>query len=169
MPAESGLPVDRADISAAVVVPATAEHAWAGLTEHLHLWWPADELSRWGDGSFFDLEDNALVETSTQDDENVWGEVIDGRPGEWLELSWKHVGAASSTSLRLDLTGGASNHHARAESAAQDSGFAGEQVNTTLTVTHGGWIATDPQDLYQLYREFWPNALARFQRFMGGS
>ncbi|MHA7286375.1 SRPBCC family protein [Arthrobacter sp. MDT3-44] len=143
------VPGERPDLRTTVSVPTPADHAWAGLTEHLHLWWPAGELSRWGDNSFFDLEDNALVETSAQDDENVWGEVTGGRPGEWLELRWKHAGSASTTVVRLEITGG------------QDA--------TTLRLTHTGWTTADPQAIYDFYQEFWPEALARYRRFMGGS
>lgn len=169
------VPEARPPLRAAVAVPAPRDHAWAGLTEHLHLWWPAGELSRWGTDSFFDLEDNALVETSVDDDENVWGEVTGSQAGEWLELQWRHVGSASSTLLRLVMEGAASassspavalpGEPAGGQGGAHDEGSS----DTSLAVVHSGWSAADPLDVYEFYRDFWPLALSRYRRFMGGS
>jgi uncharacterized protein YndB with AHSA1/START domain len=147
---DADMPSDRPDIRVSVTVPAPADHAWAGLTEHLHLWWPADLLSRWGEGSFFDLEDNALVETSAQDDENVWGEMKDSVPGTSMLLTWRHAGSSFSTELRLEMEAGSAD-------------------GTALVLMHGGWTSAEPEELYQFYREFWPTALARYRRFMGAS
>ncbi|WP_434992592.1 hypothetical protein [Arthrobacter sp. Ld5] len=164
-PAETGGPEGRPDLQFSDSVPAAADHAWAGLTQHLHLWWPAGELSRWGEDSFFDLEDNALVETSAHDEENVWGEVTDRIPEQWVELSWRHFGSASATVVRIELTtpgepGPSSNPPG--EKAVDGSGV-------TITLSHSGWTASDPQDIYDFYRGFWPDALSRYRRFMGGS
>lgn len=156
--AAADAPGERPDLRASVSVPTPVDHAWAGLTEHLHLWWPAEDLSRWGEDSFFDLEDNALVETSAQDDENVWGEVTGGRPGEWLELRWKHAGSASTTVVRLEMS-----------ESRNGGSVASGQAGSTLALTHTGWTTADPQAVYDLYQGFWPEALARYQRFMGGS
>jgi uncharacterized protein YndB with AHSA1/START domain len=160
---------DRQDLRVTVSVPAPVDHAWAGLTEHLHLWWPADELSRWGEGSFFDLEDNALVETSAQDDENVWGEVVDSRPGQWLDLKWRHAGSDSTTELRLEMTPDGSSVKHLSAPGAQAAEDADRVSGATLDLTHSGWTSGDPQDLYDFYRQFWPSALGRYRRFMGGS
>ena len=169
-PASDDAPGSRPDLATSVLVPASGDHAWAGLTEHLHLWWPAAELSRWGESSFFDLEDNALVETSAEDDENVWGEVIGGEAGHWLELRWRNVGSASTTLLRLEVRDGSSEGGAAAASYVieQDQESA-VPSGTTLTLTHSGWSTADPPDLYTFYRDFWPMALGRYRRFMGGS
>ncbi|THJ66661.1 hypothetical protein E8P82_06835 [Arthrobacter echini] len=165
--AESG---DRSDLRAAVTVPAPADHAWAGLTEHVHLWWPAGVLSRWGEDGFFDLEDNALVETSAQDDEYVWGEVTDGRPGHWLSLRWRHVGSDSVTQVLLELTTQPGSAAGDTTSPARiENGTDMPESVSALTLTHGGWSGADAQDLYDFYRAFWPKALAAYQRFMGGS
>ncbi|MBG6225752.1 hypothetical protein IWX63_002335 [Arthrobacter sp. CAN_A2] len=169
-PSETGVSEDRPDLRFSEHVPAPADHAWAGLTQHLHLWWPADELSRWGEGSFFDLEDNALVETSANDDENVWGEVTDSRPGEWLQLSWRHVGSASTTVVRIEMAGGEEPGSARSASETLREGTgAGGGPGVTFTLVHSGWTAEDPQDIYDFYRGFWSEALSRYRRFMGGS
>ncbi|MHA7210303.1 SRPBCC family protein [Arthrobacter sp. MDT1-65] len=165
-PSAADVPEVRPELTAVVTVPAPVDHAWAGLTEHLHLWWPADELSRWGADSFFDLEDNALVETSADEDENVWGEVMDSRPGQWLELRWTHLGSASTTVVRLTMTrGGVASPGSGGDDQETDSGRTG----TTLALVHHGWSTVDPQDLYEFYRDFWPDALACYRRFMGGS
>jgi hypothetical protein len=162
-PADEGR--TRADLHHTVAVPATVDHAWAGLKEHLHLWWPADLMSRWGESSFFDLEDSALVETSAEDDENVWGEVIDGRPGEWLELKWRVSGSTSSTQVRLCV------HPIDGANSAVDGSDPERSVvgeGSNLSVSHRGWTTEDPEDVYTFYMEFWPAALARYRRFMGG-
>ena len=164
------VPEVRPELRASVTIPASMDHAWAGLTQHLHLWWPADELSRWGEDSFFDLEDNALVETSARDDENVWGEVTDSSPGEWLQLSWRHAGSASTTAVRIEMAagGGSRAGATTTEAAGEGAGGAGGP-RVTLTLIHGGWTAGDPKDVYDFYRRFWPDALSRYRRFMGGS
>ncbi|MHA7284613.1 SRPBCC family protein [Arthrobacter sp. TMS2-4] len=163
--AEPGVPEGRPDLRFSESVPAPADHAWAGLTQHLHLWWPADELSRWGADSFFDLEDNALVETSAHDDENVWGEVTDSHPGDWLQMSWRHVGSSAATVVRIEMTAGRAS--VPSDGAHRDPGEGAPGM--TLTLIHGGWTASDPQDVYDFYRGFWPGALSRYRRFMGGS
>ncbi|MHA7146785.1 SRPBCC family protein [Arthrobacter sp. TmT3-37] len=162
---------ERAALHVEVSVPAPRDHAWAGLTEHLHLWWPAGELSRWGEDSFFDLEDNALVETSSQDDENVWGEMVDGQPGQWLELRWKHVGSTSATQVRMEMAEVVEDALDRpgGDRTAGDGRTDDAPVGTRLTLIHSGWTAADPQDLYEFYTRFWPDTLARYRRFMGGS
>lgn len=153
------------EVCVSVTVAAPAEHAWAGLTEHLHLWWPAEELSRWGEDSFFDLEDNALVETSAQDDENVWGEVVEQDPGHWLELRWRHLSSATTTQVRLELR----SVDGRGSTAGSGSDDPADGSDLALTITHSGWTTADPGDVYDFYRAFWPVAVARYKRFMGGS
>lgn len=174
---EADVPSERPDIRASVSVPSPPDHAWAGLTDHLHLWWPAELLSRWGEGSFFDLEGNALVETSAQDDENVWGEVIDRAPGQLILLTWRHAGSAVTTELRLEVSTGASpavqaDGGGRAEPSGVDEqggARAGTGIETKLTLTHSGWTSAEPEELYHFYQDLWPAALGRYRRFMGGS
>ncbi|MHA7264472.1 SRPBCC family protein [Arthrobacter sp. TMN-37] len=147
-----------ADVSASVRVAADVVDAFSGFTEHLHLWWPAAELSVWGAGSFFDLEDGVFVETSTEDEEAVWAEVLereDQREGyRALSLLWRHrPGTAPATSVSLSFTA---------------SG--GEGQGTRVEVVHGGWTRqADPDGLRERYASFWPLALARYARFMGGA
>lgn len=167
----SSLPDEAPDVrpvlEARVGVPASRGHAWAGLTEHLHLWWPAALLSRWGESSFFDLEDNALVETSAEDDEYVWGEVVNGVAGQSLELRWRHLGSNSTTTIRLELRG--DSVESMGETGRRASASGTEAASSTLMLEHTGWTTEDPADLYTFYRDFWPEALARYRRFMGGS
>ncbi|MHA7239787.1 SRPBCC family protein [Arthrobacter sp. TMS1-12-1] len=167
-PAASGVPDERPDLRFSVSVPAPADHAWAGFTQHLHLWWPVGELSRWGEGSFFDLEDNALVETSAEEDENVWGEVTDSHPGEWLELAWRHLGSASTTGVRIEVSAGGEPDLSGAVVGSEDVA-AEQRSGALLTLVHSGWTAGEAQHVYEFYRGFWPDALARYCRFMGGS
>ncbi|WP_026550514.1 hypothetical protein [Arthrobacter sp. Br18] len=150
-------PPDRLidDIGAEVTVPGDATHAWAGFIDHIHLWWPTALLSVWGTGSFFDLESNALVETSAEDDETVWAEVTVRVPPARLELLWRHrPGAASSTTVTVEF------------SQVELSGEPG----TVVFVQHGGWEApAGAGDLRSRYDSFWPEALSHYARFMGGS
>lgn len=135
-----------------VTVPVPPDHAFAGFLDSIHLWWPAQSLSVYGVGSFFDLEGDALVETSPNNDEAIWADVIDREDGRRLDLAWHHQpagGTQTELSLRFeDGPGGA----------------------TLVSLTHGGWSTAhqSAQDR-SLYETFWPTALEKFQRFMGGT
>ena len=147
-----------ADIHASVRVPADVVDAFSGFTEHLHLWWPGAELSVWGAGSFFDLEGGVFVETSAEDEEAVWAEVIereDQRDGHRaLSLLWRHrPGPFPATAVELSF-----------------AGVGGAAPATTVDVVHGGWPREGgPEDLRGRYERFWPLALGRYARFMGGA
>ncbi|MBG6180912.1 SRPBCC domain-containing protein [Arthrobacter sp. CAN_A1] len=139
-----------AALEVATALPVTVEHAFAGFTEHIHLWWPADGLSVWGIGSFFDLEDNALVETSADEEEAVWAEVRRTQEDTRLEMIWRHQpGGGAPTELTID--------------------FRPEGGGTTAAIIHSGWT-TEPSSVEEraIYRDFWPLALDKFNRFMGG-
>ncbi|MBG6218589.1 hypothetical protein IWX75_003074 [Arthrobacter sp. CAN_A6] len=143
------------DVRADVTVSTDRTHAWAGFTDHIHLWWPASLLSVWGSGSFFDLESNALVETSAEDEETVWAEVTDSAPDASLELIWRHrPGTAPSTAVSITFS---------------EVGEFGD-VRTTVSVRHGGWEpVAGTGELRRRYEEFWPEALSHYARFMGGA
>ncbi len=147
-----------ADIRASVRVPADVIDAFSGFTEHLHLWWPGAELSVWGAGSFFDLEGGVFVETSAEDEEAVWAEVIereDQRDGHRaLSLLWRHrPGPFPATTVELSF-----------------DGVEGSAPATTVDLVHSGWPTEEGSgDLHGLYERFWPLALARYARFMGGT
>ncbi|MHA7277980.1 SRPBCC family protein [Arthrobacter sp. HLT1-21] len=136
----------------AVLVPVPVEHTFAGFVEHIHLWWPAEVLSVWGAGSFFDLEGNSLVETSVEEDEAVWAEVRRTGQDTRLEMVWHHQPTGgTSTELTIDFrptTGG----------------------GTTVSLVHDGW-STEPASGADraTYLDFWPLALEKFSRFMGGA
>ena len=133
-----------------VALPVPVEHAFAGVAEHIHLWWPAEELSVWGVGSFFDLEDNALVETSADDEEAVWAEVRRTRQDTRLEMIWHHQpDGRAPTELTIY--------------------FRQEGSGATASIIHSGWT-TEPSSVEgrAIYRDFWPLALEKFSRFMGG-
>lgn len=166
VPADALAP--RSDLHSAVDVPAPTDHAWAGLTQHLHLWWPAEQLSRWGAESFFDLEDKALVETSAEDDENVWGEVTAAQQGQWLELRWRHLGSVSTTQVRIEVSSGKARGDADAGRPVS-AGSPDSSDFSAFTLVHRGWTREDPDEVYDFYADFWQLALGRFRRFMGGA
>jgi hypothetical protein len=145
---------DAGDLASSVRVPADAAHAFSGFTEHLHLWWPAAELSVWGPGSFFDLEDNVFVETSADDQEVVWAEVSERTPNTALHLLWRHrPGTLPATSVSLAF-------------AEEDS----SAPRTRVELVHGGWTrGGELGGLRTRYETFWPLALGRYARFMGGA
>ncbi len=145
---------DAGDLAVAVRVPADTAHAFAGFTEHIHLWWPASELSVWGPGSFFDLEDNVFVETSADDQEAVWAEILERTQDSALHLLWRHrPGTLPATSVSL---------------AFIEAG--GSAPNTSVELVHGGWTrGGELGGLRSRYETFWPLALARYARFMGGA
>ncbi len=109
------------------------------------------------------------METSAHDDENVWGEVTDSSPGEWLEMSWRQVGSTSTTVVRIEMTPAGEAAPAPRSTAPHRDGTGAARTGVTLTLVHSGWTDQDPQDAYEFYRAFWPDALSRYQRFMGGS
>lgn len=135
-----------------VTVPVPRDHAFAGLVDNIHLWWPAQSLSVYGVGSFFDLEGEALVETSPDNEEAVWGAVIDREDARRLDLAWHH-----------QLAGGTQTELSLGFEAAPGGG-------TLVSLTHGGW-STAHQSVQDrsFYQSFWPIAFEKFQRFMGGT
>ncbi|MHA7156342.1 SRPBCC family protein [Arthrobacter sp. TMN-50] len=138
-------------LECAVVVPVPVEHAFAGFSDHIHLWWPAEELSVWGVGSFLDLEGNALVETSADDEEAVWAEVRRTGQETRLDLVWHHQPAGGTTTeLTIDF---------RADGTGE----------TSVSLVHDGWTTEPPSvEDRAVYLTFWPLALEKFSRFMGG-
>ena len=141
-----------------VPVPVPPEHAAAGFTEHIHLWWPAEALSVWGTESFFDLEGNALVETSTNEVEAVWAEVRRTDQDTRLEMLWRHhPDGGAPTDLTLEFLDNRES-------------FVRAGNGATLRLIHDGW-STEATSMVEreLYQDFWPLALAKFQRFMGGT
>ncbi|WP_019483330.1 SRPBCC domain-containing protein [Arthrobacter sp. TB 23] len=135
-----------------VTVPVPPEHAAAGFAEHIHLWWPVEDLNVWGAGSFFDLEDNALVETSVDEVEAVWAEVSRTEQSTRLEMVWRHhPDGGTPTDLTIEFLRGPGD-------------------GTTLSLVHDGWdTEARSKTERELYQIFWPLALTKFQRFMGGT
>lgn len=136
----------------ASAVPVPPEHAFAGFTENIHLWWPAEELSVWGPESFFDLEDKALVETSISEAEAVWAEVRPTSGHLRLDLIWHHQpGGGEPTEVTIGF-------------------HADPTAGTVVSLAHDGWT-TEPgsREQRKIYQIFWPLALEKFSRFMGGT
>ena len=134
-----------------VLVPGAVARAFVGLTEHTHLWWPLEDHSVFGAGSYVEFEENLILETADDGRTSIWGSIDDWQPPLSFHASW-HPGTSAvwSTELRVALR-------------AVDGG-------TELRLVHGGWEgAEDPAAARAEYEAGWPTVLQRFVRFMGGA
>ncbi|MFD1212235.1 SRPBCC domain-containing protein [Arthrobacter sp. GCM10027362] len=123
------------DLHCEVTVPHGPKEAFEGFTDLIHLWWPVESDSVFGEGSHVEFEYPVLTETSPADEIVVWGEILDWQPARRLRMSW-HPGrsaaaggieiefiasGADATLVRLTHTGreqGPDGQGRRAESAA---------------------------------------------------
>lgn len=137
-------------VEIAVVVPVPREHAFAGFTESLHLWWPFAARSFFGEDSYAGFETDVLVETAADGRTAAWGTVRSWDPGRSLSMSWYPARPASQECV-LDVV-------------FRAVGTEGTRVQ----VTQAGWPASSdaarqrPED-----ESLWNEALGRYARFMG--
>jgi hypothetical protein len=134
-----------------VVVHVSVEHAFAGFTEHVHLWWPFGSHSIYGGGSYAGFEGNVLLETSEQEETSEWGTVVSWQPPDHLALTW-HPGRPESEATTVDVS-------------FRDL----EEERTEVTLVHSGWDRHPDADAHARYQEGWPTILAGYVRFMGGT
>lgn len=145
---DGGLPAEP--VLCAVEVPAGSWDAFAGFTEHLHLWWPFEDLSVHGAGTYAAFEEGALVETSPQGEMTVWADVVRWEPPVSVALAW-HPGASGHRSTHVRI-----------------AWSAGPTGGTRVGLEHGGWGSGDVDGAERsVYAAFWALALARYARFMG--
>ena len=83
--APSGAPepaaADELDpVVVSVVVPGAVARAFMGFTEHTHLWWPLEDHSVYGAGSYVEFEENLIMETADDGRTAVWGSIDDWQP-----------------------------------------------------------------------------------------
>ena len=85
-----------------VVVPGAVARAFVGFTEHTHLWWPLEDHSVYGAGSYVEFEENLIMETADDGRTAVWGSIDDWQPPLSFHASW-HPGTTAiwSTELRV--------------------------------------------------------------------
>ncbi len=134
-----------------VVVAGSVAQAFAGFTDHTHLWWPLESHGVYGAGSYVEFEENLILETADDGRTAVWGTIDDWQPPLSFHASW-HPGSTALWSTELRLA------------------FRAVQSGTELRLVHDGWEgAEDPASTRASYAADWPDILNRFVRFMGGS
>jgi Activator of Hsp90 ATPase homolog 1-like protein len=137
-------------LHAETTVPHGTTEAFDGFTDLIHLWWPVESRSVFGEGSHLEFEDRVLAETSSSDEVAVWGEVLAWEPGRGLRLRW-HPGRSAAAAGTVDVE------------------FVPSGPETTLVrLTHAGW-EQDPDGTARRaeYAAAWPEVLGRYARFMG--
>jgi hypothetical protein len=154
--APSGAPepaaADELDpVVVSVVVPGAVARAFMGFTEHTHLWWPLEDHSVYGAGSYVEFEENLIMESSDDGRTAVWGSIDDWQPPLSFHASW-HPGTTAMWSTELRVA------------------FKAVGGGTELRLVHSGWEgAEDPAAARAEYAAGWPAVLDRFVRFMGGA
>lgn len=134
-----------------VTVPGPVARAFAGFTDHTHLWWPMDSQGVYGAGSYVEFEENLIVETADDGRTAVWGSIDDWQPPLSFHASW-HPGTTALWSTELRVA------------------FRAVEGGTELRLVHNGWEgAEDPSATRGAYAASWPEVLNRFVQFMGGT
>jgi hypothetical protein len=132
-----------------VVVPGGVAHAFAGFTDHTHLWWPLEEFGVYGAGSYVEFEENLILETADDGRTSIWGTLDDWQPPLSFHATW-HPGTTALWSTELLVV------------------FRAVEGGTEVRVFHDGWEgAEDPAAARAEYVAGWPLILARYCRFMG--
>ncbi len=134
-----------------VTVPGPVAQAFAGFTDHTHLWWPLEIHGVFGAGSYVEFEDILILETADDGRTAVWGTIDDWQPPLSFHASW-YPGSTAMWSTELRVA------------------FRAVPEGTEVRVVHDGWEgAEDPATARAAYIEGWPVVLERFVRFMGGA
>lgn len=63
-----------------VTVPGPVAQAFAGFTDHTHLWWPLESHGVYGAGSYVEFEENLILETADDGRTTIWGTIDDWQP-----------------------------------------------------------------------------------------
>jgi Activator of Hsp90 ATPase homolog 1-like protein len=134
-----------------VTVPGPVAQAFAGFTDHTHLWWPLESHGVFGTGSYVEFEENLIMETADDGRTAVWGSIDDWQPPLSFHASW-HPGTTAMWSTELRVA------------------FRAVPEGTEVRLVHDGWEgAEDPAATRASYVTGWPTVLDRFVRFMGGT
>ncbi|VXC41979.1 conserved hypothetical protein [Arthrobacter sp. 9AX] len=132
-----------------VTVPGTVAHAFAGFTDHTHLWWPLESFGAYGAGSYVEFEENLILESADDGRTSIWGTLDNWQPPLSFHATW-HPGSTALWSTELLVV------------------FRPVGDDTEVRVFHEGWEgAEDPGAERRRYVEAWPHILARYARFMG--
>jgi len=135
-----------------VVVPASADKAFAVFTEQIGTWWPVGRFSLYGPDTTPAFRDGRLVETGPAGDEAEWGRVVAWEPPYRLRMTW-HPGRPAD------------------RAGAVEVGFAPVTDTLTLvTITHTGWERlADPASSRREYGNGWPLVLRDYAALMPGA
>jgi hypothetical protein len=134
-----------------VIVPGHVAQAFAGFTDHAHLWWPLESQGVFGAGSYVEFEENLIMETADDGRTSIWGSIDDWQPPLSFHASW-HPGTTALWSTELRVA------------------FRAVADGTEVRLVHDGWEgAEDPAAAREAYAAGWPEVLDRFVRFMGGA
>lgn len=134
-----------------VVVPGSVAHAFAGFTDHTHLWWPLESYGVYGAGSYVEFEENLVLETADDGRTTIWGTLDDWQPPLRFHATW-HPGTTALWSTELLVV------------------FRPVIEGAEVRVFHEGWEgAEDPAAARAQYATAWPEILAKYARFMGAS
>ncbi|MCO1339349.1 hypothetical protein BJH93_10670 [Kocuria polaris] len=131
-----------------VSVPVSSDRAFEGFTEYIHLWWPVDEHSHFGDGTHMSLDVDGLAEDSPAGDSYRWASLVEAQAPARLELSCTY-----------DFEDLAPSHVVVSFQAADSD----TQVELTHTGFAGGMDGQRQAEVYAC----WGPILARYARFMG--
>ncbi|GAA4659392.1 hypothetical protein [Arthrobacter cryoconiti] len=133
-----------------VVLGVSAEHAFDGFTDGVHLWWPVETMSVFGIGAHIAFLEDHLVEESDDGEESVLANVVDWDASSALGLEWT-VGSHAFAPLNVEIT------------------FEAVESNSCRVSVEFDRVSTDEE---QISREFvcdWSLILASYTRFMGGA
>jgi hypothetical protein len=134
-----------------VIVPGSVAHAFAGFTDHTHLWWPLESLGVYGAGSYVEFQENLILETADDGRTSIWGTLDDWQPPLSFHADW-HPGSTELWSTELLVV------------------FRAVGEGTEVRVFHEGWEgAEEPGAERERYVAVWPDILARYARFMGAA
>ncbi|WP_323960276.1 hypothetical protein GC088_02180 [Arthrobacter sp. JZ12] len=135
-------------ISSEVVVPHSAAHAFAGFTDGIHLWWPAEQ-TKFGEGTHPEFTGGELFEEDPEGRTALWATLVPTEDDSVLTLTW-HLDGKPHSSTRVTVS------------------FTSESAGTRVRVVHDSWSAgTAGQEQFAAAPD-WDQALQRYQRFMGG-
>ncbi|MBV1778800.1 SRPBCC domain-containing protein [Paeniglutamicibacter sp. ABSL32-1] len=133
-----------------VDVPVSADQAFEGFSEYIHLWWPVNKFSHFGPGSHVTFDQGSLLEESEDGELHLWGKVV-------------HLDAPHT--IVLDFTLGMET----APPTHVSLDFRERGTGADLVLIHDGWSAGYVgQEQYEHYTQ-WPEILDYYARFMGAN
>ena len=138
-------------VVATVVVPGSVAHAFAGFTDHTHLWWPLESHGVYGADSYVEFEENLILETADDGRTTIWGTLDDWQPPLSFHATW-HPGTTALWSTELLIV------------------FRSVAEGAEVRVFHEGWEGSeDPAGTRARYVTAWPEILNNYARFMGAA